>query len=46
LYKDASSSTDEDVRRLAATSLPRLEQHLQEAEALVTVIARGSAAAH
>ncbi len=46
LYKDASSSTDEDVRRLAATSLPRLEQHLEQAEALVTVIAHGSAEAH
>lgn len=46
LYKDASSSTDEDVRRLAATSLPRLERHLQQAEALVTVIAHGSAEAH
>lgn len=45
LYQDASSSPDEDVRRLAATSLPRLERHLQEAEALVTVIARGSASA-
>ena len=43
LFKDASSSTDEDVRRLAATSLPKLEHHLHEAEALVAVIARGSA---
>lgn len=42
LYKDASSSTDEDVRRLAATSLPKLEHHLTEAEALVGVLARGS----
>lgn len=44
LYEDASSSTDEDVRQLAATSLPRLEQHLEQAEALVEIIARGSAA--
>jgi len=42
LFKDASSSTDEDVRRLAATSLPRLEQHLRDAEALVGVIARAN----
>ena len=45
LYEQASSSPDEDVRRLAATSLPRLEQHLEEAEALVAVIARGIASA-
>lgn len=42
LYKDASSSKDEDVRRLAATSLPKLEKHLTEVEALVTVIASTS----
>lgn len=42
LYKDASSSKDEDVRQLAATSLPKLEQHLAEAEALVAVIASTS----
>lgn len=39
LFKDASSSTDEDVRRLAATSIPRLEKHLRDAEALVAVVA-------
>jgi putative membrane protein len=42
LFQDASSSTDEDVRRFAATSLPRLEQHLSDAEALVGVIARAN----
>lgn len=42
LYKDASSSKDEDVRQLAATSLPKLEKHLAEAEALVAVIAGSS----
>lgn len=42
LYEDASSSKDEDVRQLAATSLPTLERHLAEAEALVSVIASAS----
>lgn len=42
LFKDASSSADEDVRRLAATSLPKLEHHLREAEGLVAVLARDS----
>lgn len=42
LFKDATSSTDEDVRRLAATSLPKLEQHLRDAEALVEVIAQAN----
>lgn len=42
LFKDASSSSDEDVRRLAATSLPKLEHHLQEAESLVQVIAQAN----
>ncbi|HSC68265.1 MAG TPA: DUF4142 domain-containing protein [Cellvibrio sp.] len=42
LFKDASSSTDEDVRRLAATSLPKLEHHLHQAEALVEVIAKAN----
>lgn len=42
LFEDASSSTDEDVRRLAATSLPRLEQHLRAAEALAGVVARAN----
>lgn len=42
LYKDASSSKDEDVRQLAATSLPKLEQHLEHAETLVSVIANAS----
>ena len=42
LFKNASSSTDEDVRRLAATSLPRMEQHLRDAEALVGVVARAN----
>jgi putative membrane protein len=42
LFKEAAASTDEDVRRLAATSLPKLEHHLQEAEGLVAVIARSN----
>jgi putative membrane protein len=42
LFNKASSSTDEDVRQLAATSLPRLEQHLRDAEALVEVVARAN----
>ncbi len=42
LYKDASSAKDDDVRQLAAISLPKLEQHLAEAEALVTVLASTS----
>ncbi len=42
LYKDASSSKDEDVRQLAATSLPKLEQHLADAKTLVSVLANGS----
>jgi putative membrane protein len=42
LYKDASSSQDGDVRQLAATSLPKLERHLADAEALVSVIASSS----
>lgn len=42
LYKDASSSNDEDVRQLAATSLPKLERHLTEAEALAAIISGNS----
>lgn len=42
LFKDASSSKDEDVRQLAATSLPTLERHLAEAQALVPMLASTS----
>lgn len=42
LFQAASSSPDEDVRRLAATSLPKMQQHLRDAEALVGVIARAN----
>jgi len=39
-YKDAAKSTDTEVRTFAVATLPKLQPPLQEAEALVTEIAK------
>lgn len=41
-YKDAAKSKDTEVRTFAVATLPKLQHHLQDAEALVSELAENS----
>ncbi|WP_052417674.1 DUF4142 domain-containing protein [Cellvibrio mixtus] len=41
-YKDAAKSKDADVRTFAVATVPKIQHHLKEAEALVSELAKNS----